>query len=82
MNFVLQPWQFLLAVLAAARQGTDMDEYVATVQFTDGEWRPAYDEADGRNYVIDGDGEDVYGVWFFPPDEITPTVVVNATPQR
>jgi hypothetical protein len=82
MNFVLQPWQLLLAVLAAARHGTDMDEYVATIQFSDGVWHPVYEEGDGRQYVIDDDGEKVYGVWFIPPGEPSPTVIVNAPAQR
>jgi hypothetical protein len=36
-----------------------MDQYVASIQFTDGEWRPVYEEADGRQYVIDADGAKV-----------------------
>lgn len=34
--------------------------------------------ASGRQYIIDGNGEKVYGVWFIPPDEPTPNVIVNA----
>jgi hypothetical protein len=29
-----------------------MDEHVATIWFTDGVWRPVYEGADGRQYVI------------------------------
>jgi hypothetical protein len=43
-----------------------MDEYVATIWFIDGAWRAVYEGADGRHYVIDGDGEMECGVWFFP----------------
>jgi len=55
-----------------------MDKHVATIRFTDGEWRPIYEEVGGHQYVINGDGEKVYGVWFIPPSEPSPTVIVNA----
>jgi hypothetical protein len=32
-------------------------------QFTDGTMRPIYREDDGRQYVLDDEGEPVYGVW-------------------
>ena len=54
-----------------------MDEYVANILFTDGVWRPVYEHADGGQYVTNADGDKVYGVWFIPPDEPTPTVIVN-----
>ena len=39
---------------------------------------PGLDEhADGGQYVTNADGDKVYGVWFIPPDEPTPTVIVN-----
>jgi hypothetical protein len=38
--------------------------------------------ADGRQYVIDGDGQRVYGVWYYPPDEPAPNVIVNAPAHR
>jgi hypothetical protein len=44
-----------------------MDEHVADVEFTDGVWRPVYQQPDGRQYVIDASGEPVYGVWYIPP---------------
>jgi hypothetical protein len=59
-----------------------MDQHVATISFIDGVWHPAYECADGRQYVIDGDGEMVYGVWFIPPDEPIPNVIVNAPGRR
>jgi hypothetical protein len=46
-----------------------MNEHVATVEFTDGVWRPVYEQSDGRQYV-DVDGEPVYGVWYIK--EATP----------
>jgi PBCV-specific basic adaptor domain len=55
-----------------------MDEYVAEIPFVDGEWREVYVGADGRQYVIDGDGQKVYGVWFFPRGEPVPNVIINA----
>ena len=55
-----------------------MVEHIATIWFIDGVWRPVYERADGRQYIIDGDGDKVYGVWFIPPDDPAPTVIVNA----
>ena len=55
------------------------DQHVATIWFIDGVWRPVYKGDDGRQYVIDGDGVKVYGVWFNPPDEPAPNVIVNAS---
>jgi hypothetical protein len=53
-----------------------MDEHVATVEFTDGAWRPVYEQPDGRQYV-DVDGEQVFGVWYVPRDElVAPDAVV------
>ena len=55
-----------------------MDEHIATIWFIDGVWRPVYEGADGRQYVIDGDGQKVYGVWHYPRGELAPNVIVNA----
>jgi hypothetical protein len=55
-----------------------MDRHVATIWFIDGVWRPVYEGAAGRQYVINGDGEKVYGVWFIPPSEPSPTVIIDA----
>jgi hypothetical protein len=41
--------------------------------FTDGLERDGYEDAQGRQYVLDADGERVYGVWLGPADE--PVVV-------
>jgi hypothetical protein len=59
-----------------------MDEHVATILFIDGAWRTVYEDADGRPYVIDGNGDKAYGVWFIPPGEPMPTDIVNALVQR
>lgn len=55
-----------------------MYKHVATIEFTDGVSRPVYEGANGRQYVIDtdGDGGKVYGRWFLPPDEPQPTVIL------
>jgi hypothetical protein len=38
---------------------------IATVPFTDGVERPIFLDAHGRQYVIDDDGNRVYGVWVY-----------------
>lgn len=38
------------------------DEHIATIQYTDGVRRPVMEEPTGRQYVVDGDGNQVYGV--------------------
>jgi hypothetical protein len=43
--------------------------------FTDGVERDVYEDALGRQYVLDGDGERAYGVWLLPADE--PHVVAS-----
>ena len=37
--------------------------------FTDGLQRDVYEDAAGRQYVVDGDGVRVYGQWLWPADE-------------
>jgi hypothetical protein len=37
--------------------------------FTDGLERDVYEDDEGRQYVLDGDGERVYGQWLWPADE-------------
>ena len=54
------------------------DPIIGYCDFLDGWRRPVYLAEDGRQYVIDGDGQKVYGVWFIPPDDTAPTVIVNA----
>jgi hypothetical protein len=57
-----------------------MDQHVATVEFTDGVWRPVYEQPDGRQY-IDVEGAPVYGTWYIPRDEPQPDAVVSAAGQ-
>jgi hypothetical protein len=49
--------------------GWVMDRVIGRRLFTDGLERDVYEDAEGRQYVFDGDGERVYGVWLWPPDE-------------
>jgi hypothetical protein len=39
--------------------------------------RAVYEAHDGRQYVLDNDGEPVYGVWFIPRDEADVPFVVD-----
>ena len=45
-----------------------MPDPIAYVWFVDGVKRPIFEEPNGRQYVIDDDGEPVYGVWYVPPE--------------
>jgi hypothetical protein len=57
------------------------DEVVAYVDWTDGQRRPVYQDARGRQYVAGDDGEPVHGVWYIPRDECdTPIVVDRSAP--
>jgi hypothetical protein len=46
---------------------------VGRVLFTDSIDRDVYEDAEGRQYVVDLNGERVYGQWLPPADE--PTVI-------
>ncbi|HEV8061374.1 MAG TPA: hypothetical protein VGP68_15960 [Gemmataceae bacterium] len=37
-------------------------------QFTEGTTRPVYRDDDGRQYVLDDEGEPVYSVWLHPDE--------------
>jgi hypothetical protein len=39
------------------------------IEFTDGQTRPVYEDQDGRQFVIDGRGRHVFGVWYVQPNE-------------
>jgi hypothetical protein len=54
-----------------------MDDHVADVEFNDAVRRAVYQDSQGRQYVIDASGEPVYGVWYIPPDEPLPCVIVD-----
>jgi hypothetical protein len=44
-------------------------------QFTDGTARPVFRSFDGRRFVLDDDGEPVYGVWLHPDEYREPVVL-------
>ena len=48
---------------------TRMDRHVCDTEFTDGVWRPVYETPSGRQYVIDAEGEPVFGLWWMPHEE-------------
>jgi len=50
-----------------------MDRVAGHQLFTDGIERTVYEDAEGRQYVLDSDGERVNGQWVAPADE--PAVV-------
>ena len=50
-----------------------MDRVAGCREFTDGIERDVYEDAEGRQYVFDPDGERVNGQWLAPAEE--PAVV-------
>ena len=43
-----------------------MDEKpIASIPFTDGIPRPVFRDAGGRQYILDEEGQPVYGVWVY-----------------
>jgi hypothetical protein len=46
-----------------------MDRLIGRRLFPDGLERDVYEDAQGRQYVLNPDGEKVYGVWLLPADE-------------
>ena len=44
-----------------------MNTPVASVPFIDGISRPAFLDAGGRQYILDEEGQPVYGVWVYIP---------------
>lgn len=55
------------------------DQPIGKVPFVDGVERDVYQDADGRQYVIDDDGVSVHGVWLLQEDE--PVVVEHGAEQ-
>jgi hypothetical protein len=45
-----------------------MDRNVANCEFVDGVTRTVFETPDGRQNVVDDDGEFVFGVWYMPGD--------------
>ena len=54
------------------------DPIVAYTAFLGGPMRPVYEQWNGRQYVMDDEGEPVYGLWFIPPDEPDLLLIVQA----
>lgn len=53
-----------------------MPEPNAYTEFVDGVWHPVYEDASGQ-YVIDGHGIKVRGVWFIPREECDFPIIVT-----
>jgi hypothetical protein len=54
------------------------DEPIAYVDFADGVSRPVFEQVNGRQYVLDDEGERAYGVWLIPAEEADTPLIVNA----
>jgi hypothetical protein len=55
-----------------------MDRVIGRRPFTDGLERDLYEDAEGRQYVLNGDGPKVYDQWLWPADE--PHVIAAGGP--
>jgi hypothetical protein len=55
------------------------DPIVAYVEFVGGATRPAFQDAGGRQYVLDDGGNAVWGVWFLTPEECDQPVIVDGS---
>jgi hypothetical protein len=51
-------------------------EPVAYVEFIAGVRLPVFDDGK-RQYVLDDDGEPIYGVWYIPRDECDVPIIVE-----
>ena len=54
------------------------DPIIAFVNFTDGTSRAVFEKVDGHQYVVNDEGDPVFGVWFIPKDEIDLPLIVDA----
>ena len=50
-------------------------------QFTDATTRPIYRDGDGRQFILDEDGEPVYGVWLHPDEYQEPVALEPQAPE-
>ncbi|MBI3410369.1 MAG: hypothetical protein HY040_18675 [Planctomycetes bacterium] len=57
------------------------DPIIGERLFTDGVTRPVYWDSRGQ-YVIDGNGQKVYGVWIFPAEEPETPLVIREQPGK
>ena len=50
------------------------DRAIDSIPFTDGVERPVFLDADGRQFVLDDDGDPVHGMWIYvdEPEIVTP----------
>jgi hypothetical protein len=48
-----------------------MKRIIGSGDFTDGTQRAVYEDDDGRQFVIDDDGQAVYGIWILPDESVT-----------
>ena len=51
------------AVVGKFQEDVMTDPIVAYIRFTDGVKRPVCEKASGKQYVVDGNGKKVRGVW-------------------
>lgn len=56
------------------------DPIIADTDFADGIRREVYEDTKGRQYVLDSDGEPVYGVWCIPREECDWPIIVDDRP--
>jgi hypothetical protein len=54
-----------------------MDQMIGHREFVDGTRRPIYEDAHSQ-YVLDDDGERVYGVWLIPEDDCDAPLIIES----
>jgi hypothetical protein len=60
---------------------SDAARHIADIDSIDGVRRPVWEDSRGRQYVLDAEGEPVFGVYFIPPeppDDPQPCAIVDA----
>ena len=55
-----------------------MKRIIGAGEFTDGSQRAVYEDDDGRQFVIDDEGQAVYGVWILVDEPVTLTTLDRA----
>jgi hypothetical protein len=57
------------------------DEIIGTVPFVDGVRRQVFEDWHGKQYVLNNDGERVYGIWRVSEEEFADLpIIVEASP--